>query len=141
MNKAIPGASYSAFAILDNIASPAHRDLQNQPIDNHVLASSSFGNSWLFYIETKLSYRKRKSIFGEFGCIVCLRMCFCCFWISLGIVVLIGRSQCCRGGRDDAEPERVVWHVLLKGRFGFGNPSLRDTGSGPAGKTDLTRFL
>ncbi|CAE7037193.1 unnamed protein product [Symbiodinium sp. CCMP2592] len=40
--KALPTASYNAFAIPDNVASPAHRDLQNEPVASHVLALSAF---------------------------------------------------------------------------------------------------
>ena len=34
---------------------------------------------------------------------------------------LIGRAQCCRGVRADVEPERIVWHVLLKCQFIVGS--------------------
>ncbi|CAE7836634.1 unnamed protein product [Symbiodinium sp. CCMP2592] len=49
MAHAVPTASYNAFAILDNVASPAHRDLQNEPVASHVLALSAFagGGIWV----------------------------------------------------------------------------------------------
>ncbi|CAE7203434.1 unnamed protein product [Symbiodinium sp. CCMP2592] len=49
MARAVPTASYNAFAILDNVASPAHRDLQNEPVASHVLALSAFagGGIWV----------------------------------------------------------------------------------------------
>ena len=48
LRQALPGASYNAFAVLDNVSSPPHRDLQNEDVASHVIAISSFqrGEIW-----------------------------------------------------------------------------------------------
>lgn len=48
LRKALPNASYTAFAVLDNVSSPAHRDLQNEAVISHVMPLSSVtdGQIW-----------------------------------------------------------------------------------------------